>query len=49
MYIFYDNVYMVLFLFDNVICIFIVMSMYSHCMFMYNYPDWGFSVLFPQL
>jgi hypothetical protein len=23
--------------------------MYSHCMFMYDYPDWGFSVLFPQL
>jgi hypothetical protein len=25
------------------------MTMYSHCMFMYDYPDWGFSVLFPQL
>jgi hypothetical protein len=25
------------------------MIMYSHCMFMYDYPDWGFSVLFPQL
>jgi len=24
------------------------MTMYSHCMFMYDYPDWGFSVLFPQ-
>jgi len=25
------------------------MNMYSYCMFMYGYPDWGFSVLFPQL
>ena len=25
------------------------MIMYSHCMFMYDYPDWVFSVLFPQL
>jgi len=25
------------------------MIMYSHCMFMYDYPDWDFSVLFPQL
>ena len=25
------------------------MYLYSHCMFMYGYPDWGFSVLFPQL
>jgi len=25
------------------------MTMYSHCMFMYGYSDWGFSVLFPQL
>ena len=25
------------------------MSMYSYCMFMYGYPDLGFSVLFPQL
>jgi hypothetical protein len=25
------------------------MTMYSQCMFMYGYPDWGFSVLFPQL
>jgi hypothetical protein len=31
------------------LCIFIVMNMYSHCVFMYNYPDWDFSVLFPQL
>jgi hypothetical protein len=28
---------------------FIVMSMYSYCMFMYGYPDWGSSMLFPQL
>jgi len=25
------------------------MSMYSYCMFIYVYTDWGFSVLFPQL
>jgi hypothetical protein len=25
------------------------MTMYSHCMFMYDYPDWGFPVLFPHL
>ena len=31
------------------LCIFIVMTMYSYCIFMYDYPDWGFSVLFPQL
>ena len=42
------NICMVLFLFNNV-CIFIVMTMYSYCMFMYGYPDLGFSVLFPQL
>ena len=30
-------------------CVLIVMSMYSHCMFMYDYPDWRFSVLLPQL
>jgi len=37
---FFINVYMVLFLFDNVIYVFfIVMTMYSHCMFMYGYPD----------
>jgi hypothetical protein len=23
--------------------------MYSYCMFMYGYPDWSFSVLFPHL
>jgi hypothetical protein len=28
---------------------FYCMTMYSHCMFMYDYPDRGFSVLFPQL
>ena len=31
------NVYMVSFLFDNVI--FIIMTMYCHFMFMYDYPD----------
>jgi hypothetical protein len=31
------------------LCICIVMTMYSHCIFMYNYPGWCFSVLFPQL
>jgi len=25
------------------------MTMYLYCMFMYGYPDSGFSVLFPQL
>jgi hypothetical protein len=25
------------------------MTMYSHCVFMYDYPDWGFSVRFTQL
>jgi hypothetical protein len=25
------------------------MIVYSYCMFMYGYPDWGFSLLFPQL
>jgi len=31
---------MVLFLFDNVIYVsFFVMTMYSYCMFMYDYPD----------
>jgi len=25
------------------------MTIHSHSMFMYDYPDWGFSVLFPQL
>jgi len=28
---------------------FIVIPMYSYCTFMYGYPDWGFSVLFPRL
>jgi hypothetical protein len=28
---------------------FYCMTMYSHCVFMYDYPDWGFSVLFTQL
>jgi len=47
---FFINAYIVLFLFNNVIYVFfIVMSMYSYCMFRYGYPDWGFSVLFPQL
>jgi hypothetical protein len=47
---FFINVYMVLFLFNTVIlCIFIVTSMYSYCMFMYDYPDWGFFMLFSQL
>jgi hypothetical protein len=27
------------------LCIFIVMTMYSYCMFTYGYSDWGFSVL----
>jgi hypothetical protein len=37
---FFINVYVVSFLFDNVIYVsFIVMTMYSHCMFMYDYPD----------
>jgi hypothetical protein len=36
---------MVLFLFNKVIYVFLL----YHCMFMYDYPDWGFSVLFPQL
>jgi len=40
---------MVLFLFDNVIYVFLLLWLYSHCMFMYDYPDWGFSVPFPQL
>jgi len=31
------------------LCILTVMTMYSYCMFMYSYPDWGFSVLSPQL
>jgi len=26
-------------MFNNVTCIFTVMTMYSHCMFMYDYPD----------
>ena len=30
-------------------CIFIVMTVYSHCMSTYDHPDCGFSVLFPQL
>jgi len=31
---------MVLFLFENVIYVFfIVLTMYSHCVFMYDYPD----------
>jgi hypothetical protein len=34
--IFFINVYMVLFLFNNVICVFYCMTMYSHCMFMYD-------------
>jgi len=25
------------------------MTMYSHCMFMDDYPEWGFPMLFPQL
>jgi len=34
------NVFIILFLFDNVIYVFfIVMTLYSHCMFMYDYPD----------
>jgi hypothetical protein len=47
--IFFINVYMVLFLFNNVIYVFYCMPMFSHCMFMYDYPDWGFSVFFSQL
>jgi hypothetical protein len=43
--IFFINVYMVLFLFINVIYVFLLYD----GMFMYGYPDWGFSVLFPQL
>jgi len=31
------------------LCIFIVMAMYSYYMFMYGYPDWGFSVHFSEL
>jgi len=29
--------------------LFLLYVYYSYCMFMYGYPDWGFSVLFPQL
>jgi len=25
------------------------MTVYSHCILMSDYPDWGFSVLFSQL
>jgi hypothetical protein len=42
---FFINVYVVLFLFNNVIYVFLLYD----CMFMYDYPDLGFSVLFPQL
>jgi hypothetical protein len=33
----------------NKLSVFIVIIIYSHCMFMYDYPDWGFSMPFPQL
>jgi hypothetical protein len=34
------NVYMVLFLYNNVIYVFFFFfTMYSHCMFMHDYPD----------
>ena len=33
------NIHMVSFLFDVIYFIFIVMTMYSRCMFMYHYPD----------
>jgi hypothetical protein len=34
------SMYIVLFLFNNVIYVFfIAMTMYSQCMFMYGYPD----------
>jgi hypothetical protein len=42
---FFINAYVVLFLFNNVIDVFLLYD----CMFMYDYPDWGFSVLFPLL
>jgi hypothetical protein len=42
---FFIDVYVVLFLFNDVIYVFLLYD----CMFMYGYPDWGFSVLFPQL
>jgi hypothetical protein len=43
------NVYMVLSLFNNVIYVFLLLWLYILTLFMYDYPDWGFSVLFPQL
>ena len=44
------NVYIDLFLFDNLIYVFLsVMTMYSRYIFIYDYPDWSFSVHFPQL
>ena len=37
---FFIDVCMALFLFDNVIYVFFVaMTVYSYCMFMYDYPD----------
>jgi hypothetical protein len=43
--IFFINVYVVLFLFNNVIYVFLLYD----CMFMYDYPDWGFSCAFSSV
>jgi hypothetical protein len=42
---FFISVYVVLFLFNNVIYVFLLYD----CMFMYDYPDWGFSRAFSSV
>jgi hypothetical protein len=42
---FFINVYVVLFLFNNVIYVFLLYD----CMFMYDYPAWGFSRAFSSV
>ena len=47
--IFYQCIYGFIPVWSCNLCIFSVMTINYHFMFMYGYPDWGFSVLFPQL